>query len=402
MLAFAYRVQMDNDGDPGVDGRTFDDIEQEGREAWLVELAEDLREKDYEPQPVRRVWIDKDSGGKRPLGIPTIRDRVAQTAAMIVLVPIFEADLHARQHGYRHDHSAQDAVKQVHRFVSRGHKDVVDADLSGYFDSIPHRELMKSVARRISDGAVLELIEMWLEMPVEETDDDGNKRLSTRARDEREGTPQGAPISPLLANIYMRRFMVAWRELGIESDLQALIVNYADDFVICCRGTADEAMDAMRQLMERLKLTVNEEKTSLRRLPEESFKFLGYRIGRCYCPRTGRPYIGTRPAKEKVQGLFGKISDQTSEFWTPLDPGMIVEKLNAKIRGWANYFSLGQVSKAYRAIDMHARRRLRQWLARKHEVTDGASSRWPDQHLHGELGLVKITEKQRDFRGRNA
>lgn len=403
VLRYAYRLQKVNKGVPGVNGETFDEVEEYGREKWLGELAEDLRNKTYEPDPVMRVWIEKDGGTERPLGIPPLRDRVAQTAVLLVLEPIFEADFHPQQHGYRKDHSAKQAVRQVHRYLSHGYDEVVDADLSGYFDSIPHRELMKSVSRRVSDGAVLALIQKWLEMPVEETDEDGNIRRSTKAREERVGSPQGAPISPLLANIYMRRFLVAWEVLGWAEKLQAHIVNYADDFVICCRGTAEGAMEVMRGIMRKLKLTVNERKTCLRKLPEESFTFLGYWIGRCYSPRTGRPYIGTRPMKEKIQGLFGAISEATSSALTHLAAGEIVEKLNAKFRGWANYFDLGQVSKAYRAIEQHACRRLRQWLARKHKVTRGAArSRWPTQVIHGRLGLVDITKHRRAFRARNS
>ena len=403
ILRFAYRIQKKNDGDPGVDEQTFEDIESEGPEEWLSELAEELKDKEYRPKAVRRVWIEKDSGGQRPLGIPTIRDRVVQTAAVLVLQPIFEADLHPQQHGYRPDHSAQEAVQEVHRLVTRGYTDVVDADLSGYFDTIPHEELMKSVARRVSDGAVLSLIKMWLEMPVEETDDDGNTHLSTKARDERKGTPQGASISPLLANIYMRRFMVAWEVLGVGDRLKARIVNYADDFVICCKGTAEEAMSAMRTLMERLKLTVNEKKTCRRKLPEESITFLGYRIGRCYSPKTGGSYIGMSPEKKKVQGLCREISEQTAKEQLLRATGEIVGKLNAKLRGWANYFSLGTVSKAYRAIEAHTRDRLRQWLTRKHKVRGRAPLRWPNEHLHGKLGLISITERKRQrFRGRKA
>jgi group II intron reverse transcriptase/maturase len=394
-LQFAYRIQKKNDGDPGVDGQTFEDIEREGCEEWLGELVEELKDKKYRPKAVRRVWIEKDSGGQRPLGIPTIRDRVVQTAAVLVLQPIFEADFHPQQHGYRPAHSAKKAVQEVHRLVRCGHTDVVDADLSGYFDTIPHKELMKSVARRVSDGAMLNLIKMWLEMPVEETDEDGNNHRSTKARDERKGTPQGASISPLLANIYMRRFMVAWEVLGVGDRLKARIVNYADDFVICCKDTAEEAMLAMRTLMERLKLTVNEEKTSRRTLPEESITFLGYRIGRCYSPRTGGAYIGMSPQKKKVQGLCREISDQTAKEHTTRSEGEVVSKLNAKLRGWTNFFDLGTVSKAYRAIEAHTRDRLRQWLAKKHKVRGRAPLRWTNEILHGKLGLIKITGRRR-------
>ena len=234
---------------PGVDGQTFEDIEAYGRDRWLDELTTELRERTYRPDPVRRVFIPKGDGKRRPLGIGSIRDRVAQMAVVLVLEPIFEADLPPEQHAYRADHSALDAIRQVHGHVSTGHSEVVDADLSGYFDSIPHAELMKSLSRRISDRHLLGLIKMWLVAPVEETDERGRKRRTTRNKDERRGSPQGSPLSPFLANIYMRRFIVGWKVLGHERRLDAHIVNYADDFVICCRGTADEAMTVMRGMM---------------------------------------------------------------------------------------------------------------------------------------------------------
>jgi RNA-directed DNA polymerase len=207
------------------------------------------------------------------LGIPCIKDRVVQTAVMLVLEPIFEADLEPEQHAYRPERSALDAVRLVERLVRSGHTEVVDADLSGYFDSIPHAELMKSVSRRISDSRVLRLLKMWLEAPAEETDGKGTRHRTTQNKDQGIGSPQGSPISPLLANIYMRRFLKGWKTGGHEKRLKARIVNYADDFVICCRGTADEAMTVMRTMMSKLKLTVNEQKTRLCRLPEETFDF---------------------------------------------------------------------------------------------------------------------------------
>jgi RNA-directed DNA polymerase len=278
VMAFAYECCKANRGAAGVDGQTFEDIEEYGVKKWLDELTQELKSRTYRPQPVRRVWIPKPDGKQRPLGVPAIKDRVAQTAAVSVLEPIFEADLQPEQYAYRANRSALDAVRHVHKLLNTGHGQIVDADLSGYFDSIPQSDLLKSVARRVVDGAMLHLIKMWLEVPVEETDEKGNKHRSTRNRDEGRGTPQGAPISPLLSNLYMRRFVLGWKKLGHEKRLAAYIVNYADDLVICCRSRAEEALATMRDIMTKLKLTVNETKTRVCKLPEEKFDFLGYSV----------------------------------------------------------------------------------------------------------------------------
>jgi RNA-directed DNA polymerase len=397
VMAFAYECCKANGGAAGVDGQTFEDIEEYGVQKWLDELAQELRSRTYRPQPVRRVWIPKPDGKQRPLGVPAIKDRVAQTAAVLVLEPIFEADLQPEQYAYRPERSALDAVRQVHQLLNTGHGQIVDADLSGYFDSIPHAELLKSVARRMVDGAMLHLIKMWLEAPVEETDEKGNKHRSTRNRDEGRGTPQGAPIRPLLSNLYMRRFVLGWKKLGHEKRLAAYIVNYADDLVICCRGRAEEALAMMRDIMTKLKLTVNETKTRVCQLPEEKFDFLGYTFGRCYSSKTGRAYLGTVPSKKQVNRICEAISELTGRDQTLLDQEMVVAKLNRTMIGWANYFCLGPVSKAYQAVDQHARNRLLQWLCAKHKLEWPAAKRFPEPSLHEVLGLVCLSKRASNF-----
>jgi group II intron reverse transcriptase/maturase len=397
VLWMALRRCRHNGGKPGVDNQTFVDIEQYGEAKWLEELAEELRTKTYQPQAVRRVYIPKPDGKQRPLGIPTIKDRIVQTALLIVLEPIFEADLQPEQFAYRAEHSALDAVQAVHRLLNTGYTEVVDADLSGYFDSIPHAELMQCVARRISDKAVLHLLKLWLVAPVEEKGARGHVHRTTRNKDEGRGSPQGAPISPLLANLYMRRFVLGWKTLGHEARLQARIVNYADDFVICCRRTGQRAYRTMQEMMRRLKLTVNETKTKLCRVPTETFDFLGYTFGRCYSTQTGRCYLGTRPARKKIRKLCESISELTSRRMLWLDPEEIVGRLNGRLRGWANYFKLGPVSKAYHAVDRHVRARLRRWLSKKHKQRGPGYARYSDSYLHQELGLVRLRNFTRNL-----
>jgi group II intron reverse transcriptase/maturase len=273
----------------------------------------------------------------------------------------------------------------------------VDADLAGYFDSIPHDELMQCVARRVSDKAVLHLVKMWLIAPVEERKSGGHVVRTPRNKDEGRGSPQGAPISPLLANLYMRRFVLGWKTLGYERRLRARIVNYADDFVICCRGTGVQAQVSMRDMMSRLKLTVNETKTKLCRVPAETFDFLGYTFGRCYSRRTGRAYLGTRPARKKIRRLCESLWATTNRRTRLLGEEELVGRLNRKLRGWANYFQLGPVSPAYRHIDRYVKHRLRRWLCKKHKVPGRGITRYPDSYLYDQLGLVRLSEQTRNL-----
>ena len=394
ILNAAWSAARLNGGVAGVDGETFESIEEAGVDRWIGELARDPEEGTYRPKPVRRVLIPKKQRGKfRPLGLPCIRDRVAQTAAMLVLSPIFEADLQPEQYAYRPDRGALDAVKRTHRALNIGRRNVVDADLADYFGQIPHAELMKSVSRRISDGRMLGWIKAWLLMPVEEDDGEGGRRLVNRAKKEGKGTPQGAPISPLPGNIYMRRFLLGWKKNGFDRLFDSEIVNYADDFVVLGKASPEAMLEAVGRIMEVLKLPINEKKTRCLRVPEEPLAFLGCRIGRNYSPKTGRAYIGTRPHKESVQSICRAISDPAHRRNGLIDAETMVEAVNRRMAGWANYFILGQVSPAYASVDRHATARLRRWLCRKHKAESGNCTRFPDERLRGQYGLIRLAKR---------
>jgi len=389
ILAHAYALARANQGAPGVDGQTFEQIESTGREEWLAGIRQELRNKTYQPQPVRRVMIPKPGGGERPLGIPTIRDRVVQTAAKIVLEPIFEADLEPSAYGYRPKRSAQDAIRKVHKLICEGYTDVVDADLSKYFDTIPHCELLQCVARRIVDREVLRLIKMWLQAPVEERDENGKRRL-TGGKDRHCGTPQGGVASPMLANLYMNRLLKGWRNTKRGERFDAHIVNYADDFVILSRGKAAEALNWTRQVVTRMGVTLNEAKTSIEQARQESFNFLGYTFGPHRYKKDGHWYLGASPSKKAM----ARIKEKVGQLLVPSNTGTWEEarnRLNQILRGWSAYFNYGTRAAAYDAVDNYVYESVRHFLRRRHQVHSRGTNRFSIQAVFGELGVLQLS-----------
>jgi RNA-directed DNA polymerase len=371
ILSHAWQLVREHNGAPGVDGVSCANIEARGVAEWLAAIRKELHEQTYQPDPVRRVMIPKRGGGERPLGIPTVRDRVVQTAAKLVLEPILEADCEPTAYGYRPQRGAQDAVREVHRGLLSGYWEVVDADLSRYFDTIPHAELMQSLARRVVDGKLVGLIKLWLTAAVEERDELGRVHKSGGKRS-RQGTPQGGVISPLLANLYMNRFLKHWRRQGKGQQFRARLINYADDFVILSAGRAAQALAWTTGVMARLKLTRNQAKTSIKDARRERFDFLGYTFGpeRLRPPRSGW-YLAAKPSTPSLAQLRASVAEVLCRSnrgpWAE-----IVTVLNRKLRGWANYFSYGTVWQSYWAADWYVCDRVRGFLQRRHQVRRAA------------------------------
>jgi RNA-directed DNA polymerase len=382
MLMHAWRLARANGGAPGVDGVSFEMIEEGGLEEWLTGLRTELVAKTYRPAAVRRVLIPKPGGGERPLGIPTIRDRVVQTAAKLVLEPIFEADFEDSAYGYRPGRGGIEAIKEVHRLVLQGYTEVVDADLSQYFDTIPHRELMRSVARRIVDRQVLRLIKQWLRAPVEVRGGDGDGHAGGK---QARGTPQGGVISPLLANLYMNRFLKHWRQRDCGRTFQAHVVSYADDFVILSRGHAAQAKAWAQAVLTRLGLTLNEAKTTLKDARRERFTFLGYAFGPHYLRRDGSWYLGASPSGKSVQRCKAKVSELlVAGNMAPWEE--VRDQLNGLVRGWTAYFSYGSCALAHRAIEHHVWHRVHRFLRRRHKADRGGN---PDTDVFGRRGVLR-------------
>jgi group II intron reverse transcriptase/maturase len=396
VLAEAYRRVRANNGSPGIDGETFKSIEDRGTAGWLDSMAKELREKTYTPGDVRRRNIPKPNGKTRPLGIPNIKDRVIQTATAMVLGAIFEADLADEQYAYRDNRDAKKAAKEVQRILNqRGLEEVVDADLSGYFDTIPHERLMGCLRRRIADEAVLGLIRKWLNAPAVEKDEKtGKHKRTTVNRDTKRGTPQGSPISPLLSNVYMREFIHEWKLRGgaVNGCRETEIVNYADDLVILCRINAWWAERRMTEIMSDLELTVNREKTKIVKDLRKggSFVFLGYEFRSMRSRKKDKMYLGMRPSAKAVKNLTEKVHKATAANMGCLDASWIVKKLNPIIRGWANYFNEGACSNTFRIMSRYIASRFRQWLGRKHKWRTKRYKQISDMEMYRLYGIADL------------
>lgn len=339
MLQEAYKKVKVNGGSPGIDGQDFKDIEEYGLEKFLNELGEDLRKRTYKPQAVKRVWIEKANGGKRPLGIPTLRDRVAQAVCKMIIEPIFEADFEECSYGFRPNRSSKDAIKEIKEHLQEGKTEVLDADLSSYFDTIPHDKLLKVLQLRIADKRILHLIELWLKSPISE---DGQLKGGKK---QKVGTPQGGVISPLLANIYMHlvdklvnNTENIFYKLGIE------IVRYADDFVLMGKEITKRAMEILRSVLTRMGLALNEQKTRQIHAKDTSFNFLGFTIRYDKSKNGQNDHYWNIVPSDKSEN---KIREKLKEFLRRsghFNPKEVAKGLNTILRGWLNYFEIPKVS----------------------------------------------------------
>jgi len=357
-----------------------------GVERYLGQIAEELKGKVYKSMPVRRVRIPKPGGGQRPLGIPTIKDRVVQMAVKLVMEPIFEADFEENSYGFRPRRDAHQAMDDLSLQLRRGRTQVIDADISKYFDSIPHDKLLALVAQRVVDKNILWLIKLWLKAPVVEEGEDGKKRYWGNPK----GTPQGGVISPLLANIYLHVLDRVWKVKKVQERFEARLIRYADDFVVLCRGNTQRVLGGIRVVLRGLELSLNEAKTRIVDARKERFNFLGFTIGVVKKPGTGKRFPLIRPSKKALAEIKAEIKALTCRQVLCLPTEVVVGKLNEVVRGWVGYFYYGNCTRDLSTLKGFLDERVRIYLRRKHAKKSRGYRAYPYRYLYKNLGLYKI------------
>lgn len=392
VLQRAYDLVKQNKGSPGLDGMTFEKIEQEkGKQDYLLALQERLKGNTYQAGPTKRVELPKGNGETRPLGIPGIEDRIVQMAVKLIIEPIFEAGFSDNSYGFRPERSAHQAMDNIKDALLKGHTQVIDADLSKYFDSIEHKKLMKTVAEKIADKRILALLNQWLKAVVIKVGKGGKKTVIGGGKKKKKGTPQGGVLSPLLANIYLNILDRIWDKYQLAEKHRAKMVRYADDLVILCANGTDTPFTLLKTVLNKLELRLNEDKTELKDALKEKFTFLGFQVGVVKSQRSGKHFPLVEPSPKSMKSIKQKIRFYTRRDMNPVPITDIVNHLNSTVRGWSNYFHYGHGHKKIKQVKYYMEESLRSQLRYRHKVKNRGASyhKFPRTYLYDYLELYK-------------